>query len=174
MFQKYSWYKQTRMWAMDGSTCRCNTSRQLLCFISPWQTLYNLKHDKYFGGPYTLRRHATSKIIPSPLSQHPPHPLMRLSMTQPFLCWIPLSLWQNADQLLSHSGCLYPQTLLAVSWSHKCQNLSTLTLLHDGKLHLALSKLSLFFSHTHTPKHTHPLTIVHCGQTIFAIGRDAI
>lgn len=179
-FELVTWTLASVAWvfserATDGSAGRCSTSHQLLCFISPWQTLYNLRHDKHFGGHPPKDGMSPQKITPPPNN----HPLTRLSMTQPFLCWIPLSLslWQNADQLLSHSGCLYPQTLLAVSWSHKCQKLSTLTSLHDGKLDLALSKLSFFFF-THPcvfkPKHTHPLTIVHCGQTIFAIGRDAI
>lgn len=154
---------------MFGSTRRCNTSCQLLCFISPWQTFYNLRHDKYFGGPYTLRRHATSKIIPSPLSQQLPYASFHDSALP--LLNTSLSFWQNADQLLSHSNCLYPQTLLAVSCSHKCQNLSTLTFLRDGETAFSIEQ---DVPHARALKHTHPLTIVHCGQTVFAIERDAI
>lgn len=142
---------------MDGWTCRCNPSHQFLCFISPWQTLYNLRHDKYFGGPFTRRRHATSKIIPSPLSQPTPHPPTFTSFHDSALPPSEYLSLCDKMQLLSHSGCLYPQTLQAVSCSHKCQNLSTLTLLHDGKLHLALSKMSLFFS----SNPTRPNTLAH-------------
>lgn len=100
---------------------------------------------------YTQRQHASSKIIPSP------HPLWAPFHDSALPPLRNFSLWQNADQRPSHSGCLYPQTLPAVSCSLSVKPVHTDSFTWQ-LLHVALSRLSpLSYPNTLRPTYYCPL-----------------